>query len=99
MLTERELIKAIQDLENAEPTYERCKKLVTFYTLYDFMYGQPKNETEEERVVKAYGESEFIRVIDGKDTQKVWAVIDELMTTLEVINPRLYQGVMVKLAE
>ena len=99
MLTERDLLNAIEELEKAEPTYERCKKLVTFYTLYDYAYGEPKNERVEEKVVNAYGESEFMKVINGKEAQKVWEVMDELMETLNVINPRLYRGVLVKLAE
>lgn len=99
MLTERELLKAIKELEDATPTYERCQRLVTFYTLYDFMYGKPKNEREEETVVKAYGDSEFLKAIENKQTKGVWAVMDELMSTLKIINPRLYQGVLAKLAE
>lgn len=99
MLTKRDLLNAIKELEEATPSYERCKKLVTFYTLYDYMYGEPKNEKREEEVVKAYGESEFMRIIEGRRPQEVWAVIDELMSTLKAINPKLYQGVMIKLAE
>lgn len=99
MLTKRELLNAIKELEESTPTYEKCKKLVTFYTLYDYMYGEPKNEIGEEKVVGSYGESEFMNTIKGKDTAKVWEVMDELMSTLYVLNPKLYQGVLVKLAE
>lgn len=99
MLTKRELLNAIDELEKSTPTYEKCKKLVTFYTLYDYMYGEPKNEIREERVVGSYGESEFMNAINGKDQQKVWGVMDELMSTLAVLNPKLYQGVLMKLAE
>ena len=99
MLTERELLKAIKELEESNPTYEKCKKLVTFYTLYDFMYGEPKNEIREENVVGSYGKSEFLDTIKGKDPKLVWDVMDELMSTLAVLNPNLYQGVLIKLAE
>lgn len=99
MLTKRELLNAIEELENAQPTYERCKKLVTYYTLLDFMYEEPKTEIETERVVGEYGKSEFMQVINGMECSKVWAVMDELMSTLAVINPKLYDGVLVKLAE
>ncbi len=99
MLTKRELLNAIKELEDSTPTYEKCKKLVTFYTLYDYMYAEPKNETVEEKVVGAYGESEFMSVIKGMSCDKVWEVMDELMSTLKVLNPNLYEGVLVKLAE
>lgn len=99
MLTKRELLNAIKELEEATPTYERCKKLVTYYTLFDYMYAEPKNETSEEKVVGAYGESEFMKTVSGQNSQKVWEVIDELMSTLKILNPNLYEGVLVKLAE
>lgn len=98
MLTKRELLKAINDLEEATPTYERCQKLVTFYTLYDYMYGEPKN-TQKEEVAVSYGESEFLQTVTGTDMKKVWAVMDELMSTLAVLNPKLYRSVLTKLAE
>lgn len=44
-----------------------------------------------------FGESEFLRAIAGKDTLDVWAVMDEHMNTLRVVNPRVYAGVMRKL--
>lgn len=99
MLTERELLNAIEELERATPTYERCQKLVTFYTLYDFMYGDPKNNTREKQVVGSYGESEFMNAISGKDSEEMWAIMDELMSTLAVLNPKLYRSVMLKLAD
>ena len=99
MLTKRELLKAIKELEESTPTYEKCKKLVTFYTLYDYMYGEPKTEERVEKVVKAYGDSEFMKVVNKQDPEKVWEVMDELMSTLKILNPNLYQGVLVKLAE
>ena len=43
-------------------------------------------------------DSEFARAVDGKDFYEVLPVIDELMETLEVIQPRLYNAVMMKLS-
>lgn len=99
MLTKRELLNAIKELEESTPTYERCKKLVIYHILYDYMYGEPKNEIREEKVVGSYGESEFMRAIEGKEMRDVMGVMDELMSTLNILNPKLYQGVLVKLAE
>lgn len=41
--------------------------------------------------------SAFAKAIKGRDPSEVWPVIDELMTTIQVIHPRLYTGVMAKL--
>ena len=51
----------------------------------------------ESRSYDGQGGSEFLDLVKGKDVNVVMAVMDELMTTLGVINPRLYEGVMTKL--
>lgn len=43
------------------------------------------------------GESDFLGKIEGKDTERMWLLMDELMETLQVVNPRLYNGVMRKI--
>ena len=45
------------------------------------------------------GESDFLRKIEGKDAEEMWLLMDELMETLRVVNPRLYNGVMRKVSE
>ena len=47
--------------------------------------------------IEYQGESDFAKTINGRDPSEVWPVIDELMTTIQVIHPRLYTGVMAKL--
>lgn len=41
---------------------------------------------------------EFARAIDGREQSEILPVMDELMSTLNVIQPRLYDAVMNKLA-
>ncbi len=41
-----------------------------------------------------YGESDFLQAVRGKRPADVWAVMDELMDTLAVVNHRVYDGVM-----
>ncbi|WP_279280006.1 hypothetical protein [Pseudoflavonifractor sp. 524-17] len=35
-----------------------------------------------------YGDSDFLRAVSGKPPSKAWMVMDELMDTLRVVNPR-----------
>ncbi len=44
-----------------------------------------------------YGESDFLRAVAGIPAPDAWAVMDELMDTLQVVNPRTYDSVMRKL--
>ena len=41
--------------------------------------------------------TEFFQLANGMEYNKVWKIIAELMETLQVINPRLYAGVIKKL--
>lgn len=38
--------------------------------------------------------SEFAQAIAGRSQAEIWPVIDELMSTLKVMNGRLYNGVI-----
>lgn len=40
------------------------------------------------------GKSEFAEMIRGHDTNEVFSIMEELMETLEVIQPNLYNGVL-----
>lgn len=46
-----------------------------------------------------YGDSEFLQTVKGKDPAVAWAVMDEVMDTLKVINARVYNSVMRKLTD
>ena len=43
------------------------------------------------------GDSDFAKAIRGKSQKAVLGVVDELMTTLQVMHPRLYSGVMARI--
>ena len=97
MISKAELETAIRSYEDAPNNYSNCEKLATFYTLYDRMYGaQPVNEG----VAVGYsGKSEFADVVHGKDPDAAWAVMDELLDALSVLQPKLYNGTLDKLRE
>lgn len=47
--------------------------------------------------VEISGNSEFLRSVTGKDVDAAWAVVDELMDNLKLVNPRVYDSVIAKL--
>lgn len=103
MFSRKELIKAIDDLENAPNTFQNAEKLATFYCLYDHLFciQEPVQRVEQtkEVTIDRYGESEFFSIIDGKTAGKAWNVIDELMQTIQVLHPKLYQATIDRLKE
>ena len=98
MFSKRELLEAIDELEASPATYQNAEKLATFYSLYDHLYieKEPMSRIESVREVKIdrYGDSEFLEAITDKKPEDIWMVMDELMSALQALNPRLYQATM-----
>lgn len=78
MITLEELNAEIDELENRQPTYALMQQLASLYIVRDHL---------------PVTGSEFAQMAH-KDINKTLAVMEELMQTLEMINPRLYDGVM-----
>ena len=96
MFSKGELLDAIADLEEAPATYQNAEKLATFYLLYDhlFIRKEPVQEIEAVRevTINRYGASDFLQAIEGQKAEEVWKILDELMSTLSALNPKLYQA-------
>lgn len=101
MVTEKELLSAIWECEQDPITPSKFEKLAHLYIVHDYLYGDKvysySNVKEPETQIKVSGESEFLKAVNGISIEKSWAVIDELMETIKVINPKLYNGVLRKL--
>ena len=52
------------------------------------------DETSGFPAVGDYGNSDFLQAVRGNDPAAMWAVMDELMETLSVVNSRVYDSVM-----
>ena len=44
-------------------------------------------------------DSDFLKAVSGKDAGAVWKIMDELMESLHVMQPRTYSAVMRQLRE
>ena len=109
MITEQDLKDAIAECQGERhPNANTCIKLSAYLTIYEHLFPKNTNIQEEVKppvieannrqieadVIGDYGESDFLKAIRGKDPAEVWAVMDELMETVRMMNPRLYDGVM-----
>lgn len=108
MITERDLDEAIAKCQGeSNPTNSTCMKLAAFLTIKDYLYPRYEepypqysyaSEPEQvETTVNYNSDAEFFQLANGMEYDKVWKIIAELMETLQVINPRLYAGVIKKL--
>ena len=91
MIARKDLEIAVEELINAQPTYQTCAKLADLYIILDHL----KTTYQED---KGPG-SEFMKAIRGKDINGVFKVMDELMEATQVLNPRLYENVIIRINE
>ena len=89
------------------PDAKTCIMLAAFYTIRREMFGEEKYDEQtshsyahapDRNTIEIDGDSEFARAVDGRDQKDVMPVIDELMETLKIIQPRLFSAVMNKLS-
>ena len=96
MFSKNELLDTIEELEDAPKTFQNIQKLATFYSIYDHLYGysfsEPVKEPVRQTIIDYYGDSEFLSEIEGKDAEEIYAILDELMDTVKVLQPRLYDA-------
>lgn len=105
MVDERELALWISRLETEESSWPNYEKLAALYIIQDRNKAQPEAQAlpimysaaASPEMVGSYGDSDFLRAIDGKDPKKAWAIMDELLDTLKLVNKKVYDSVMRKL--
>ena len=112
MIYEKDLDESIARYQGeTNPSINTCIKLAACYALKHELFGEsePLERAEyaqsyafapgpsEDLVVMFDGETEFAKATDGRPQGKIWPILDELMSTLYVLQPRLYNGVMRRL--
>lgn len=110
MITEQDLREAIAECEGVpKPSANTCIKLAAFYTILQYMTGKSDVETSPiyrtpqysmavEPTIQ-YSDSEFSQLTERKGISKTFVIMDELMDTLMVLNPSLYNSVIRKISE
>lgn len=103
MITLTDLEEAIAECQGQRnPSVNTCIKLAAFYTIRREM--QPDSQysyasAPAENLIEYSSGTEFADAIRGRDYAKVLPIIDEAMTALRVVNPRLYASIIRKLSE
>lgn len=104
MIDEKELQLWIARLETEESSWPNYEKLAALYIIQNQHKPETVNAPEPAAYSFApapaaveYGDSDFLRAVSGKDQSRAWAVMDELMDTLQVVNARVYDNVMRKI--
>lgn len=105
MITIQDLQAAIAECQgDRNPNAHTCIKLAAYYTILEHMQGGPEETPTYsyytgQDVALYSSNTEFYNAVMNVPTDKVWSIMDELMSTLSVVDPRLYASVMRKLGE
>lgn len=114
MIRESDLHEAIAEcVGKRNPDSSTCIKLAAYYTILNELYPSKEQSVKEPGVpvlpvqsfsvqpenIEYEGDSEFARLMRGRSVSHIMPILDELMETLEAIQPRMYAGVMRRIRE
>ena len=108
MITEQDLQEAIAECKGVRnPNASTCLKLAAFLTIQKELYGAKEESPVMIEPKGGYSydsggidsDTEFAEIANKMDQRAVLKVMDELMSTLQVVQPRIYASVLRKLRE
>lgn len=101
MITEQELLEAIAECQGQRnPNANTCIKMASFYTILDHIKDEAPMRSaysfasSPDNTVTYQSGTEFSDAVYGKDVEEIMSIVDELMSTLSIVNPPLYNSVM-----
>lgn len=103
MITEQDLEQAIAECQGERnPNANTCIKLAAYLTIKQALFAEDTNVSTTPQYSFAgasaeighISDSEFSQAIEGRSVDEILSIIDELMSTLQVVNRRLYDAVM-----
>ena len=111
LIYEKDLDEAIAVCQGERnPNANTCLKLAAYYTLKHELFGKPEHSLDDvsysfapapvetvSQIIDYKSDTDFSQAINGRKADDIWPIIDEMMTTVQVMLPRLYDVVMRKL--
>lgn len=102
MIDETEIKRWIARLETEDSSWTNYERLAVLYTVIN--HQNDKNDRPEAQLysaapapVEVFGDSDFLQAVSSVEPSVAWAIMDELMDSLKVVNERVYNSVMRKL--
>ena len=72
-------------------TYERLAEKYDLSTQPMPMQSYSAQPMEQvETYIETTGDSEFLKAVDGRKSDKVWKLVDELVEAVKILHPRMY---------
>lgn len=107
MVTEKEMLNAINECEEGVMTPPKLTKLADLYTVYDHLFGYEEKypyqvserQKEAETKITSDCSTEFLAFVDGKDMKGTLQILNELVEAVKMLHPRMYDSLLRKLNE
>ena len=111
MIRKEDLHEAIAEcMGKRNPDANTCIKMAAYYTIMNELYPKVQDAPQiptipvqsfsaEPEVIEYEGDSEFARLCREQSVSFIMPILDELMDTLQAIQPRLYEAVMRRLRD
>ena len=113
MIYEKDLDESIARYQGeVNPSIETCRKLAACLIVKRELFGDSEQLERAEdahsysfaaapvdtaETIHFDSGTDFSQAIDGREPGDIWPIMDELMSTIQVLMPRLYDGGMRKL--
>ena len=101
MITERDLDEAIAECQGQpNPNANTCIKLASYLIIKKYMFDEQNKKPDQDfnRTGNFFdSESEFWKKIKSKPISETLGLLDEVMTTIQVINPPMYASILRKI--
>lgn len=102
MIDETEIKRWIARLETEESSWANYERLAVLYTVLNQQNNgndrpEPLLYSAAPAPVEVFGDSDFLQAVSSVEPSVAWAIMDELMDSLKVVNERVYNSVMRKL--
>lgn len=89
-----EIEAEIKSLEQGDTNWQNIQRLAWLYTVHDHMISHDNTVVSRVRdVMPEFNDSEFGKVIAGKDISKIADVLSEHMDIVKVLHPKEYSAV------
>lgn len=99
MITEKELNQYIDHCLKEPVTSNKRNILADLIIIKDYLFGQPNFDgysyaNKVENIIYTNSDTEFLATVNGKDAEKVFKILDELLEAVKTLHPRMYDKVI-----
>ena len=95
MISLETIEREIQEIEaTRDTTYKTCERLAWLYIVRDHLRPMAISSDHKTQTI---GGSEFLELSSGVSYPALMGILDEHMSALSVVNPRLYESLMDKI--